>query len=78
MNELVVYIRIAAAVYFALPTIVAMLDSPGREGFSGRRMWADIKHILSKSGSFLKKMFTFGKCGGSAQSMMHKSYWCDI
>ena len=34
MNDLVVYILVAAAVYFFLPYVVAMLDTSHREGFT--------------------------------------------
>ena len=34
MNDLVVYILIAALVYYVLPLVIAMLDSPQQEGFA--------------------------------------------
>ena len=65
MNDLVVYILIAALVYYILPLVVAMLDSPQQEGFAVikpterfiKSSWHTIRRAFRRLWKDMKNLF---------------------
>ena len=65
MKDIVVYILVAAAVYFLLPVIVAMLDSPQQEGFAvikpmerfTKSSWRAFKRAIKHMLRDIKKLY---------------------